>query len=110
MLSAGSLHSLILRNGFAVMTTKFVKQLTVILKIMILFSSFFYFILQAYVYTKAAKIVGIEINADFCSIQNKVIKKYNFQVCVSSNKHGSKLFSETLIHKERLQMYLDDIR
>lgn len=33
----------------------------------------------AYVYTKAAKIVGIEINSDFCNIQNKVIKKYNFQ-------------------------------
>lgn len=41
---------------------------------------FFAFILQAYVYTKAAKIVGVEINADFCNIQNKIINKYNFQV------------------------------
>jgi hypothetical protein len=55
--------------------------------------------LQAYVYTKAAKIVGIEINADFCNIQNNIIKKYNFQVCVRSSRHGSKSFSETLIQK-----------
>jgi hypothetical protein len=55
--------------------------------------------LQAYVYTKAAKIVGIEINSDFCNIQNKVVKKYNFQVCERSSRYASKSFSETLIHK-----------
>lgn len=33
----------------------------------------------AYVYTKASKIVGVEMNADLCNIQNKLIKKYNFQ-------------------------------
>ncbi|GFG34682.1 hypothetical protein Cfor_10909 [Coptotermes formosanus] len=33
----------------------------------------------AYVYTKASKIVGVEMNAELCNIQNKLIKKYNFQ-------------------------------
>jgi hypothetical protein len=33
----------------------------------------------AFVYTKASKIIGVEMNADLCNIQNKLIKKYNFQ-------------------------------
>ncbi|KDR10605.1 uncharacterized protein LOC110837842 [Zootermopsis nevadensis] len=33
----------------------------------------------ACVYSKASKIVGVEINADFCNIQKKIIEKYNFQ-------------------------------
>jgi hypothetical protein len=56
-------------------------------------------ILQAYVFTKAAKIVGVEINADFCNIQNKIINKYNFQVCIGYDGQVSKTFHETLVHK-----------
>ncbi|KAK7874040.1 hypothetical protein R5R35_004591 [Gryllus longicercus] len=33
----------------------------------------------AFLYTRAAKIVGIEMNSDFCKLQREVIKKYNFQ-------------------------------
>jgi hypothetical protein len=57
------------------------------------------FILQAYVFTKAAKIVGVEINADFCNIQNKIINKYNFQVCIGYDVQVSKTSHETLVHK-----------
>ncbi|XP_046982734.1 uncharacterized protein LOC124552495 [Schistocerca americana] len=33
----------------------------------------------AYIYTKATKIFGVEINKDFCNLQRDIIKKYNFQ-------------------------------
>ena len=44
-------------------------------------------------YTKASKIVGVEMNADLCNIQNRLIKKYNFQVPVRFIGHGSDILS-----------------
>ena len=58
----------------------------------------FIFVLQAYVYTKASKIVGVEMNADLCNIQNKLIKKYNFQVSLRFVWRGSDTYSDILSH------------
>ncbi|XP_067012005.1 uncharacterized protein [Anabrus simplex] len=33
----------------------------------------------AFLYSKAGKIVGIEMNSDFCKLQREIIKKYGFQ-------------------------------
>lgn len=33
----------------------------------------------AFVYSRASKIVGVEMNSDFCKLQREVIRKYNFQ-------------------------------
>lgn len=57
-------------------------QFKIILKLILRFVFCFCFVLQACVYSKASKIVGVEINADFCNIQKKIIEKYNFQVCI----------------------------
>ena len=59
----------------------------------------FDFVLQAYVYTKASKIIGVEMNADLCNIQNKLIKKYNFQVSLRFVGHCSDMYSDILSHK-----------
>jgi hypothetical protein len=60
---------------------------------------FFIFVLQAYVYTKASKIIGVEMNADLCNIQNNLIKKYNFQVPIRFIGRGSDMYSDILSHK-----------
>ena len=54
----------------------------------------FVFVLQAYVYTKASKIVGVEMNADLCNIQNKLIKKYNFQVPIRFIGCGNDMYRD----------------
>ena len=59
---------------------------------------FFIFIFQAFVYTKASKIIGVEMNADLCNIQNKLIKKYNFQVSLRFIGHGNDMYSDILSH------------
>jgi hypothetical protein len=56
----------------------------------------FCFFLQAYIYTKASKIVGVEMNADLCNIQNRIVKKYNFQVFMRFRGHVSDVFSDIL--------------
>lgn len=55
--------------------------------------------MQAYVYTKASKIVGVEMNAELCNIQNKLIKKYNFQVCIRFTVPVGDIFSDILSFK-----------
>ena len=47
---------------------------------------------------KASKIVGVEMNADLCNIQNKLIKKYNFQVSLRFVGCGSDTYSYILSH------------
>ncbi|XP_063216970.1 uncharacterized protein LOC134527895 isoform X2 [Bacillus rossius redtenbacheri] len=37
----------------------------------------------AYLFSKASRIVGVEINSDFCKLQRDVIQKYNFKDRVS---------------------------
>ena len=50
-------------------------------------------------YTKASKIVGVEMNADLCKIQNRLVKKYNFQVPVRFVWRSSDMYSDILSHK-----------
>jgi hypothetical protein len=39
------------------------------------------------------------MNADLCNIQNKLVKKYNFQVAIVFTGHGSDVYSDILSHK-----------
>ena len=32
----------------------------------------------AYLYTKSSKIIGVEINKEFCKLQNNIIQKYGY--------------------------------
>ena len=38
-----------------------------------------YFILQAYLYTKSRRLVGIELNEELCVLQQRIINKHHFQ-------------------------------
>ena len=34
---------------------------------------------QAYVYTDAKRIIGVEMNKEFCDLQNEIIRKFNME-------------------------------
>nr|CAD7397821.1 unnamed protein product [Timema poppensis] len=40
-------------------------------------------VFQAFLYTNAAKIIGVEINSDFCKLQTKTIRKHSMQCACS---------------------------
>ena len=44
------------------------------------------FFLQAYLYSEAKMIYGVEIDATFCQLQEKVIEKYNMKDRVQVNQ------------------------
>ncbi|XP_044128099.1 uncharacterized protein LOC122921872 [Bufo gargarizans] len=51
-----------------------------------------------YVYSSASKLQGIEINAEFCELQEKIITKYHFSDRIQVN-HSDICSQKTLLHQ-----------
>ncbi|XP_077118929.1 uncharacterized protein LOC143774992 isoform X2 [Ranitomeya variabilis] len=51
-----------------------------------------------YIYSSASKLEGVEINAEFCELQEKIINKYNFSDRIQVH-HSDICSQKTLLHQ-----------